>query len=76
MVQVRLLQDELPVYKFAAVKALAKPDAAGTVSAIVSALGIECHHRDWQSKLVRLSADGAADNMQSILALAMTSSSH
>ena len=63
MVQVCLLQDDLPVYKFVAVKALAKPDAAGTVSAIVSALGIECEYSDWQSKLVGLSADGAAVNM-------------
>ena len=38
MVQVRLLQDNLPVYKFVALKALSKANAAGTVCAIVSAL--------------------------------------
>ena len=63
MVQVHLLQDDLPVYKFVAVKALAKTDAAGTVSAIVSALEVQCECSDWQSKLVGLSADGAAVNM-------------
>ena len=63
MVQVRLLQNNLPVYKLVAVKALAKADAAGTVSAIVSALDIECECNDWQSKLVELFADGAAVNM-------------
>ena len=63
MVQVRVLQDNLPVYKFVAVKALSKADAAGTVSAVVSALETECERNDWQSKLVGLSADGAAVNM-------------
>ena len=63
MVQVRRLQDDDPVYKFVAVKALAKADAASTVSAIVSALEIECECSDWQSKLAVLSADGAAVNM-------------
>ena len=63
MVQVHLLQDDLPVYKFVAVKALAKPDAAGSVSAVVLALEIDCECSDWQSKLVGLSADGAAVNM-------------
>ena len=62
-VQVRLLQDDLPAYKFVVVKALAKPDAAGTLSAIVPALEIECERSDWQSKLVGLSTDGAAVNM-------------
>ena len=40
MVQLCLLQDDLPGYKFVAVKTLAKADAADTVSAIVSALEI------------------------------------
>ena len=63
MVQVRFLQDNLPVYRFVAVKALSKADAAGTVRAIVSALEADCECSDWQSKLVGLSADGAAVNM-------------
>ena len=46
MVQVRFLQDNLPVYKFVALKALSKADAAGTVCAIVSALETECECSD------------------------------
>ena len=42
MVQGHLLQDDLLVYKFVAVKVLAKADAAGTVSAIVLALENKC----------------------------------
>ena len=38
VLQVCFLQDNLPVYKFVALKALSKADAAGTVAAIVSAL--------------------------------------
>lgn len=60
MVQVRILQDNLPVYKFVAVKALSKADAAGTVRAILSALETECECSDWKAKLVGLGADGAA----------------
>ena len=63
MVQVHLLQDNLPMYKFVVVKALAKADVAETVGAIVSALEIEFECSDWQSKLVGLAADGAAVNM-------------
>ena len=63
MVQVRFLQDNLPVYRFVAVKALSKSDAAGTVNAVVSALETECECHDWKSKLVGLSVDGAAVNM-------------
>ncbi len=63
MVQVRFLQDHLPVYRFVAIKALEKADAACTVNAIVSALETECECSDWRSKLVGLSADGAAVNM-------------
>ena len=63
MVQVRILQDNLPVYKFVAVKALSKADAAGTVRAILSALETECECSDWKAKLVGLGADGAAVNM-------------
>ena len=63
MVQVRFLQDNLPVYRFVALKALSKVDAAGTVCAIVSALETECECSDWKSKLVGLSADGATVNM-------------
>ena len=40
MVRVRLLQDDPPVYKVVAVKALAKADAAGPVSAIISVVEI------------------------------------
>ena len=69
MVHVLLLQDNLPVYKFVAVKALANPDAAGTVSAIVSALGIEFEYRDWQCKLVGLSTAGAQSILVYILGL-------
>ena len=60
MVQVCILQDNLPVYKFVAVKALSKADAAGTVRAILSALETECECSDWKAKLVGLGADGAA----------------
>ena len=63
MVQVRVLENNRPVYKFVAVKPLAKADAAGTVAAVVEALETDCELNDWQSKLVGLSADGAAINM-------------
>lgn len=63
MVQVRFLQDNLPVYRFVSVKALSKANTAGTVSIVVSALETECECHDWKSKLVGLSADGAAVNM-------------
>lgn len=51
------------MYRFVAVKALSKSDAAGTINAVVSALETECECHDWKSKLVGLSADGAAINM-------------
>lgn len=51
------------MYRFVAVKAFSKSDAAGTVSAVVSALETECECHDWKSKFVELSADGAAVNM-------------
>ena len=38
MILVRLLENYQPVYKYAAVKSLSKPDAAGTAAAGVSAL--------------------------------------
>ena len=63
MVQVRVLENNRPVYKFVAVKPLAKADAASTVAAVVEALETDCELSDWQSKLVGLSADGAAVNM-------------
>ena len=51
------------MYKFVALKALSKADAAGTLGAFVSALETECECSDWMSKLVGLCADGAAVNM-------------
>ena len=63
MIQVRFLQDNLPVYRFVALKALSKADAVGTVDAIVSVLETECECSDWKLKLVGLSPDGAAVNM-------------
>lgn len=63
MVQIRILQDNFPVYKFVAVKALPKADAAGIVAAVVSTLETECECHDWKDKLVGMSADGAAVNM-------------
>ena len=52
---------------FVAVKPLGKPDAANTVLAVVSALETDCEFSssDWQSKLVGMSADGAAVNFGS-----------
>lgn len=38
-------------------------DAAGTVSAIKCALEDDCELKDWDEKLVGLSADGASVNM-------------
>ena len=63
MVLVHFLQDNLPVCRIVALKALSKADAAGTVDAIVSALETECEGSDWKLKVVGLSADGAAVNM-------------
>lgn len=63
MVQVRLLKNNSPVYRFVAVKPLARADAASTVEAIVSALEIDCQCSEWKSKLVGVCADGAAVNM-------------
>ena len=79
MVQLRLIENYQPVYKFVAVKplvkpdavntvsALVKPDAVNTVSAIVSALEDDCELSvgDWQSKLIGMPADGAAVNFGS-----------
>ena len=63
MVQIRFLIGNTPVYRFVAVKSLAKVDAAGTVKAVVSALEVECECSEWKSKLVAICADGAAVNM-------------
>ena len=63
MVQVRVLENNHTVYKFVAVKPLAKADVASTVAAVVEALETDCELSNWQSKLVGLSADGAAVNM-------------
>ena len=63
MVQIRVLIDNTPVYRFVALKPLAKADAAGTVNAVVSALETECECSEWKSKLVGICADGAAVNM-------------
>ena len=52
MVQVRLLKNNTPIYRFVAVKPLARADAAGTVEAIVSALEKDCQCNEWKSKLV------------------------
>ena len=67
IVQVRPIENYRPVYKFVAVKPLVKPDAVNTVSAIVSALEDDCELSagDWQSKLIGMSADGAAVNFGS-----------
>ena len=63
IMQVRVLEDSFPVYKFVAVKRLHKPDALNTVTAVVEALESDCELPDWKLKLVGLSADGAAVNM-------------
>ena len=38
------------IYRFVAVKPLARADAASTVEAIVSALEINCQCSEWKSK--------------------------
>ena len=53
----------LPECRIVALKALSKVNAAGTVDSIASALETECEGSDWKSKVVGLSADGAAVNM-------------
>ena len=63
MVQIRIPHDNIPVYKFVAVKALPKADAAGIVTAVVSTLETDCECNDWKAKLVGMSADGEAVNM-------------
>ena len=50
--QVRLLKNNSPIYRFIAVKRLARADAASTVEAIVSALEIDCQCSEWKLKLV------------------------
>ena len=55
--------DNTPIYRFVAVKPIAKVDAASTVDVIMSALETECECSDWESRLVRSCADGAAVNM-------------
>ena len=60
MVQIRVLMNNSPVYRFVAVKPLAKADATVTVNAIVSALEVECECNEWKSSVC---ADGAAVNM-------------
>ena len=59
------MENYWPVYKFVAVKPLGKVDEADTVLAIVSALEKDCELsiNDWQSKMVGMSADGAAVNL-------------
>ena len=53
------------IYRFVAVKPLARADAASTVEAIVSALEIDCQCSGWKSTLVgvHVCPDGAAVNM-------------
>ena len=63
MIQVRVLKDNSPVYKFVSVKPLAKSDAANITSAVVSALQTKCECSSWRFKLVGMCADGAAVNM-------------
>lgn len=63
MVQIRVVINNTPAYRFVAVKSLAKADAAGTVSAVVSAMEVECECNEWKSKLIGVCADGAAVNM-------------
>ena len=63
MVQIRVLIDNSPVYRFVAVKPLVKADAAGTVNCVVSALETECECSEWKFKLVGICADGATVNM-------------
>ena len=63
MIQIRVIIDNTPVYRFVAVKPLAKADAADTVDAVVSALETECECSEWKSKLVGICAHGAAVNM-------------
>ena len=58
-----MLKNNRPVYRFVAVKPLARADAASTVEAVVSALEIDCQCSEWKSKLVGVCADGAAVNM-------------
>ena len=50
-------------YRFVALKALKTADAPDTVSAIKCALEDDCELKDWNKKLVGLSADGAAVNI-------------
>ena len=57
------MKNNTPIYRFVAVKPLARADAAGTVEAIVSALEKDCQCNEWKSKLVGVCADGAAVNM-------------
>ena len=52
MIQVRVLQEDRAVYRFIALKPLAKADAANTVDAIVSALETEGECSNWKIKLV------------------------
>ena len=63
MVQVRLLKNNTPIYRFVAVKPLARADAAGMVEVIVAALQKDYQCSEWKSKLVGVCADGAAVKM-------------
>ena len=63
MVQVRVLENGYPVYRFVAVKPLSKPDAVHTATVLVNALEADCELSEWKLRLVGLSADGAAVNM-------------
>ena len=50
-------------YRFVALKESKTADAAGTVTAVKSALEEDYELKDWKERLVGLSADGAAVNM-------------
>ena len=65
MVQVRVLENNRPIYKFVAIKPLDKPKAANTVAAAVESLNTDCELSNWHSKLMGLIvlANGAVVNM-------------
>ena len=48
MIQVRVLEQKFPVYKFVAVKRLSTPDAVNTVIVVVDAIESDCVHPDWK----------------------------
>ena len=61
--QVRVQEYNRPIYKFVAMKLLAKLDAANTVAAVVESLETDFKVSDLLFKLMGLFANGAAVNM-------------